>query len=226
MVDILLAHSYFLKYDSKQLQKMRPYAPLATLYAASCAARARLLGGAVRRHAGRRRGRVRARARAAPAALGGALRGQLQLPQQDVPEPHARGGLPHERAGARARRDRDRRRARMSATTPSCTSRTACSSRWSARPTTRCSSCSMHLHGIADCRLESEQLDPQSTISNLQSTIFLAWPSPTPTRPAASTARPSARPSGTPTSSRCRPGIWWMSSATARPGRRRTATSA
>src|SRR3954468_13803554 len=35
MVDILLAHSYFLKYDAKQLQKMRPYAPLATLYAAS-----------------------------------------------------------------------------------------------------------------------------------------------------------------------------------------------
>jgi hypothetical protein len=32
MVDILLAHSYFLKYDAKQLQKMRPYAPLATLY--------------------------------------------------------------------------------------------------------------------------------------------------------------------------------------------------
>ncbi|MDQ2996106.1 MAG: B12-binding domain-containing radical SAM protein [Chloroflexota bacterium] len=35
MIDVLLAHSYFLKYDSKQLQKMRPYAPLATLYAAS-----------------------------------------------------------------------------------------------------------------------------------------------------------------------------------------------
>ena len=35
MIDILLAHSYFLKYDAKQLQKMRPYAPLATLYAAS-----------------------------------------------------------------------------------------------------------------------------------------------------------------------------------------------
>ncbi len=35
MVDILLAHSYFLKYDAKQLQKMRPYAPLATLYAAA-----------------------------------------------------------------------------------------------------------------------------------------------------------------------------------------------
>ena len=35
MVDVLLAHSYFLKYDPKQLHKMRPYAPLATLYAAS-----------------------------------------------------------------------------------------------------------------------------------------------------------------------------------------------
>jgi anaerobic magnesium-protoporphyrin IX monomethyl ester cyclase len=35
MVDVLLAHSYFLKYDPKQVQKMRPYAPLATLYAAS-----------------------------------------------------------------------------------------------------------------------------------------------------------------------------------------------
>src|SRR5919198_5847064 len=35
VVDILLAHSYFLKYDPKQVQKMRPYAPLATLYAAS-----------------------------------------------------------------------------------------------------------------------------------------------------------------------------------------------
>jgi anaerobic magnesium-protoporphyrin IX monomethyl ester cyclase len=35
MIDVLLATSYFLKYDPKQLQKMRPYAPLATLYAAS-----------------------------------------------------------------------------------------------------------------------------------------------------------------------------------------------
>ena len=35
MTDILLAHSYFLKYDAKQSQKMRPYPPLATLYAAS-----------------------------------------------------------------------------------------------------------------------------------------------------------------------------------------------
>src|SRR5690349_14486416 len=35
MVDVLLAHAYFLKYDPKQLQKMRPYAPLATLYVAS-----------------------------------------------------------------------------------------------------------------------------------------------------------------------------------------------
>lgn len=35
MTDVLLAHSYFLKYDTKQQEKMRPYPPLATLYAAS-----------------------------------------------------------------------------------------------------------------------------------------------------------------------------------------------
>jgi len=35
MVDILLAHSYFLKYDSKQSAKRKPYPPLATLYAAA-----------------------------------------------------------------------------------------------------------------------------------------------------------------------------------------------
>lgn len=35
MTDILLAHSYFLTYDAKQVQKMRPYPPLATLYAAA-----------------------------------------------------------------------------------------------------------------------------------------------------------------------------------------------
>jgi anaerobic magnesium-protoporphyrin IX monomethyl ester cyclase len=35
MVDVLLAHGYFLRNDPKQLQKMRPYPPLATLYAAA-----------------------------------------------------------------------------------------------------------------------------------------------------------------------------------------------
>jgi anaerobic magnesium-protoporphyrin IX monomethyl ester cyclase len=35
MVDVLVAHSYFLQYDPKQLRKMRPYPPLGTLYAAS-----------------------------------------------------------------------------------------------------------------------------------------------------------------------------------------------
>ncbi len=34
-VDVLLAHSHFLAYDPKQLEKMRPYPPLATLYAAA-----------------------------------------------------------------------------------------------------------------------------------------------------------------------------------------------
>ncbi len=35
MADVLLAHSFFLRNDPKQVEKMRPYAPLATLYAAS-----------------------------------------------------------------------------------------------------------------------------------------------------------------------------------------------
>lgn len=35
MAEVLLAHSYFLRYDPKQVEKMRPYPPLATLYAAS-----------------------------------------------------------------------------------------------------------------------------------------------------------------------------------------------
>jgi anaerobic magnesium-protoporphyrin IX monomethyl ester cyclase len=35
MVDVLLAHSFFLKNDSRQVEKMRPYPPLGTLYAAS-----------------------------------------------------------------------------------------------------------------------------------------------------------------------------------------------
>jgi anaerobic magnesium-protoporphyrin IX monomethyl ester cyclase len=35
VADVLLAHSFFLRNDPKQVEKMRPYAPLATLYAAS-----------------------------------------------------------------------------------------------------------------------------------------------------------------------------------------------
>ncbi len=35
MVDVLLAHSFFLKNDAKQIDKMKPYPPLGTLYAAS-----------------------------------------------------------------------------------------------------------------------------------------------------------------------------------------------
>lgn len=35
MVDILLAHSFFIRNDPKQLAKMRPYPPLGTLYAAA-----------------------------------------------------------------------------------------------------------------------------------------------------------------------------------------------
>jgi anaerobic magnesium-protoporphyrin IX monomethyl ester cyclase len=35
MIDVLLAHSFFLRNDPKQVEKMRPYAPLGTLYAAA-----------------------------------------------------------------------------------------------------------------------------------------------------------------------------------------------
>src|SRR3984885_9650468 len=35
MADVLLTHSYHLPYDSKQVRKMQPYAPLGTLYAAA-----------------------------------------------------------------------------------------------------------------------------------------------------------------------------------------------
>jgi anaerobic magnesium-protoporphyrin IX monomethyl ester cyclase len=35
VAEVLLAHSFFLRNDPKQVDKMRPYAPLATLYAAS-----------------------------------------------------------------------------------------------------------------------------------------------------------------------------------------------
>lgn len=35
MADVLVTHSYHLPYDSKQMRKMQPYAPLATLYAAT-----------------------------------------------------------------------------------------------------------------------------------------------------------------------------------------------
>ena len=34
MADVLLAHSYHLPYDRKQVRKMQPYPPLGTLYAA------------------------------------------------------------------------------------------------------------------------------------------------------------------------------------------------
>ena len=35
MADVLITHSYHLPFDAKQLQKMQPYTPLATLYAAT-----------------------------------------------------------------------------------------------------------------------------------------------------------------------------------------------
>ena len=144
-VDVLLGHSNFVAYDPKQLQKMRPYAPLATLYAASPLRErgysvalfdAMLADGedefveALDQHRPR---------------CGRALRRQLQLPEQDVPEPDARGRLPHERAGARRGRHRDRRRpGRDRSSRAVLPARRAVRAR-SARPITRWSSCSTRL---------------------------------------------------------------------------------
>jgi len=46
VADILLAHSYHLAYDPKQVRKMQPYPPLGTLYAAT-ALRAQRISAAV-----------------------------------------------------------------------------------------------------------------------------------------------------------------------------------
>src|SRR2546427_11214234 len=35
MAEVLISNTYFLHFDKKQLKQMQPYAPLATLYAAS-----------------------------------------------------------------------------------------------------------------------------------------------------------------------------------------------
>ena len=35
MTDVLLTHSYFMRFDKKQWRTMQPYPPLGTLYAAS-----------------------------------------------------------------------------------------------------------------------------------------------------------------------------------------------
>ena len=93
MTDILFGQSYYLRFDPKLWEAMQPYPPLGTLYAAAYLRAARLRRGPVRRHAGRVRGRVGGGAGRAPAALRRPVRGQLQLPEQDVPAAHARGGL-------------------------------------------------------------------------------------------------------------------------------------
>ena len=58
MSEVLLGHSYYLRFDPKLWSAMQPYPPLGTLYAASMPARAWLPGGGVRRHAGAVRGRL------------------------------------------------------------------------------------------------------------------------------------------------------------------------
>ena len=63
MADVLLGQAYYLRFDPKLWQAQQPYAPLGTLYAASYLRAARLQRRAVRRDAGRVRGGVGRRAR-------------------------------------------------------------------------------------------------------------------------------------------------------------------
>ena len=60
MADILLAHSYHLPYDAKQVRKMQPYPPLGTLYAATALREQWYLGCRLRSHAGRPSARLSA----------------------------------------------------------------------------------------------------------------------------------------------------------------------
>ena len=100
MSDILIGQSYFLRFDPKLWAAMQPYPPLGALYAAAyvrergytvalfdamLAASEEEWARALDRSASRRR----------------ALRGQFQLPVEDVPAAHARGGVHHDRHGAR-----------------------------------------------------------------------------------------------------------------------------
>ena len=91
MLSILVAHSYFLRFDEKQRRRAKPYPPLATLQVA-----------ALLREAGHQVALFDAMladgvldydavARRRAAAARGALRGQLQLPEQDVPRQDAPG---------------------------------------------------------------------------------------------------------------------------------------
>ncbi len=93
MADILLAHSYHLPYDPKQVRKMQPYPPLGTLYAAA----------ALREHGFSAAvfdpmlqdpvtGFLEMLRQEKPAVRCD-LRGRFQLSFQDVPYPDARAGL-------------------------------------------------------------------------------------------------------------------------------------
>ena len=92
MADVLLGQAYYLRFDPKLWQAQQPYAPLGTLYAASYLRE--------RGHSVALFDAMLADSEAewsealdahAPAHRRD-LRRQLQLPEQDVPAAHARGG--------------------------------------------------------------------------------------------------------------------------------------
>ena len=109
MADLLLGQAYYLRFDPKLCQAQQPYAPLGTLYAAASCASAATASRCSTRCSRESDGEWGdALERAAPARRRD-LRRQLQLPEQDVPAAHARGGARDDRSRARARGVPDRR---------------------------------------------------------------------------------------------------------------------
>ena len=112
MLSVLVCHSYFLRLDQKQLQRGKPYPPLATLQVAAMLQEDGTAGGLFRRDARGGVGGVRTHARERAAASRAALRGYVQFPEQDVPRHDAPRRLPDDRLCAARGRSRDRSRSR------------------------------------------------------------------------------------------------------------------
>ncbi len=109
MLSILVCHSYFLRLDQKQLERGKPYPPLATLQVAAMLRKCghevaffdAMLADGIEDY-----DRTLARRRTAVGAL---LRGHFQFFEQDVLGHDAACGLRNDRLGAPQRRHGDRR---------------------------------------------------------------------------------------------------------------------
>ncbi len=112
MLSILVCHSYYLRFDQKQLERGKPYPALATLQVAAMLRKAghkvsffdAMLADGVEE--------FNRRLRAVEPQAGAALRGYVQFPEQDVLGRDAPRRLRHDRLRASRRRQGDRRGSR------------------------------------------------------------------------------------------------------------------